>query len=224
MPSFEALRRTIFAINFIAPLVPVLAVVMHGRATGRYRTQPWMSRLSVLLVFILIEDWTMLGTAMNGIHNPWLADLWFLPEVLLMAWAINGVGSRPVSNPTLGLAALAVVLGVAWEAAHTGLRTRWAVTGTVSSLLLLCLCLWQLFALIVQTEAGSPWRDPAYWFLGAWSLLLIMDLTFFPLYGLFLRSLSRTWILLPWLGKSIFGLVLNLGLARTYLCPIPSSS
>ncbi len=217
------IRRGVFALNFLAPLAPVLAGVIHGRS-GRYRSFPWMRRLSALLLFLLVESWAMLGTAANGIHNAWLADLFILPEALFLLWVLSTLPFRRIPGPVAALLAGLLAVGTAWDAYRVRLAGIWPVAGTLAGLVLLGLCLWQLYGFLVASGAEPLRRHPAFWFLGSWSVLLTVELTFYPLHDHFLRRLSGIWVLLPWCFKYLAGFLLNLGIARTFLCPNPRSS
>ncbi len=223
MGWFLALRRAIWVVLILAPLLPVLALVVH-RQSGKYRVHPWMDRLAVLLLFQLLVNWVMLGTALNGIHNDWQEDLSFLPEMMISLWVLAGVGRFPLPRIILLASAGLMAICATLDATQVGLEKTWPLAWTVASILLLGLCIWQLVRLMIQRDLERIWNQPAFWLLGPWSLLLGADLTFFPLHNYFLKHLSRTWIVVPWFAKYLIGLILNLGIARTFLCPKPSSS
>lgn len=148
----------------------------------------------------------------------------YLPEMVLSLRVLDGIGERVLPKAVL-LACLGLMGGAAAiNASQVGLEKTWPLAWTVASLLLLALCLWQLLGLITRRGSGSIWSQPAFWLLTSWPLMLGVDLTFYPLHNFFLKSLSRSWILVPWFAKYVIGLILNLGVARTFLCPKPSSS
>lgn len=210
-------------VNFLSPLIPVLAFI-HQQRTGKYHFRPWMAKLGVLLMFQLLVNWGMLGTSINGRHNDWLEDLAYLPEMVLSLWVLDGIREGGLPRMVL-LASLGLMGGAAAiNGFQVGLDRTWPLAWTVASLLLLGLCLWQLQELITQKGSESIWHQPAFWLLTSWPLMLGVDLTFYPLHNFFLKSLSRAWILVPWFAKYLIGLILNLGVARTFLCPKPSSS
>ncbi|GLH72621.1 hypothetical protein GETHLI_11230 [Geothrix limicola] len=221
MHPYRGLYWFSLSTNFIAPLVPVTALIIHWRS-GRFASRLWMSRLTVFLIVTLVESWSMLATAMGGIHNTWLANLWTIPESLALLWALAGAGDRPIPPAVSSFLGALLLLPMCWDAVSLGLGARWLLSGTFASLVLLGICVRQLFVLFTQPVTRKAWHEPLYWFLASASLSLAIELTFYPLFNLFLRTLSRDWILVPWTAKSLAFLVLNAGLARTYLCPNPS--
>lgn len=223
MSRFTLLFWVASGVNFLSPLLPVLAFI-HQQRSGKYQVRPWMAKLGALLMFQLLVNWGMLGTSINGRHNDWLEDMAYLPEMVLSLRVLDGIGERVLPKAVL-LACLGLMGGsAAINASQVGLEKTWPLAWTVASLLLLALCLWQLLGLITRRGSGSIWSQPAFWLLTSWPLMLGVDLTFYPLHNFFLKSLSRSWILVPWFAKYVIGLILNLGVARTFLCPKPSSS
>lgn len=223
MDQFKVLLWAGYAVQLISPALPVAAVVIHHRS-GRYAAPPWIRRLSLLLAFNLSVNWTLLGLAMNHVRNAWLAAPAFVVETLLTLWVLWGIAPRRLRWPLL-VPSVAVILGSAIvEASWIGFRGKWPLSETAASLILLLFCV-MLLTLTLPGDGETPSRNrPSFWLLSAWSLMFVLELTFFPLHNFFLRSLSRPWILVPWFAKFTIGLILNLGLARTFLCPKPSSS
>lgn len=223
MDRFKVLLWTAYAVNLISPALPVAAMVFH-HGSGRFATPPWMRRLSLLLVYGLLVNWALLGLALGHVRNAWLSAPAYLVESLLTLWVLQGITPRCLPKPVL-VPSVAVILGTtAVDAFRIGVRGKWPVSETVTTLILLALCLLALSA-SSREDDETPARDrPAFWFLGTWSLMLAFDLTFYPLHNAFLQHLSRDWILVPWFAKYAVGLILNLVLSRTYLCPKPSSS
>jgi hypothetical protein len=220
---FSVLLWTGYAINLIAPALPVAAVAIHHRS-DRYAAPPWLRRLSLLQGYNLLVNWTLLGLAMNHVRNAWLAAPTYLVETLLSLWVLRGVDPRRLRWPAL-VPSIALILGsAAVDVSRTGFRGKWPLSETLAGLLLLLFCLLLLVRLLRSDSATPTMDQPSFWLLGAWSLILAFDLTFFPLQNLFLQRLSHAWILVPWFAKYVTGLILNLVLARTFLCPKPSSS
>lgn len=183
-----------------------------------------MNRLAMLLVYGLLVNWALVGLALNQIRNAGIGDVAYLLESLFTLWVLSGIGPRPLPGPLLGSAGIVIMLSGAWEAATVGFTTKWPRTETVSGLIIGSLCLWRLLQTLVQEDHDPAWRQPAFWLLGSWSLLIGVELTFFPLHNLFLQRLTGAWLVVPWFAKYVIGLILNLGVARTFLCPKPSSS
>lgn len=217
MDRFRVLLWVGWGIQSVSPLVPVLAAAVHARSE-RFQSFPWMRRLTALLVFQLIVNWTMLGMALNRVHNAWVADLAHLPEVLGALWVLAGLGPKVLPGPASLVAAVAMVASAAWDAARVGIGSRWSMAETTASLVLFALSLWLLKGLVTKVDEQSPWNRPAAWLLGTWALDQGIMLMFYPLQNLFIHQLSRDWVLIPWLVRFFIGLLLNLALARTYLC------
>ncbi|GLH66982.1 hypothetical protein [Geothrix edaphica] len=217
MDRFRVLLWVGWGIQSVSPLVPVLAAAVHARSE-RFQSFPWMRRLTALLIFQLFVNWTMLGMAMNRVRNAWVADLAHVPEVLGALWVLAGLGPKVLPGPVFILAAGTMVASAAWEAAQAGVGSRWSMAETAASLVLFALCLWLLKDLVTKADGRSPWNRPAAWLLGTWALDQGIMLMFYPVQNLFIHQLSRDWVLIPWLVRFIIGLLLNLALARTYLC------
>lgn len=223
MDRFKVLLWAGYAVNLISPAMPVSAMVFH-HWSGRYAAPPWMRRLSLLLGYGLLVNWALLGLALNHIRNAWLAAPAYLIESLLTLWVLRGVGSRRLAWSVL-IPSITVILGsAASDALRIGLHGKWPVSETITTLILLVLCLILLTTQLRNEGGTSAWDQPSFWLLSAWSLMLAFDLTFYPLHNVFLQRLSHEWVLVPWFAKYVIGLILNLALARTYLCPKPSSS
>lgn len=223
MDQFKVLLWAGYAVNLISPAIPVSAMVFH-HWSGRFTTPPWIRRLSLLLGYGLLVNWTLLGLALNHVRNAWLAAPAYLVESLLTLWVLRGVAPRRFPSLVL-VPSIAVILGTtAVDAFRIGVRGKWPISETVTSLLLLALCILALSEPSREDDETPARNRPSFWLLGAWSLMLAFDLTFYPLHNVFLQQLSREWILVPWFAKYVVGLILNLVLARTFLCPKPSSS
>jgi hypothetical protein len=183
-----------------------------------------MDRLALVVAFNLLVNWALVGMSIQRIHNAWLANLAFLPEVGLALWVLSGLGPRRF--PTVVLVPTAAVLlgATLLEAASTGLWIKWLTSMTISSILLLAFCLWGLKEFFLQPVGPPAFHQPAFWVLAAWTLEQGIRTTFNPLFNLFLRHLSHDLILVPWVLIYAIGLVLNLILSRAFLCPKFSSS
>jgi hypothetical protein len=223
MDSYRVLFRLATGINLLSPLLPVAAAVIQFR-TKRYREFPGQHRLLALLIYGLFINWGMVGLSLARVHNAWLADPAYAIESLLMLWVLEGVSEGGLPKPVLLVSAAAMLLGVAWDAQRLGLRAMWPVAETTAGILVIFVCLWLLFTLLTEIKPTPIWQLPTFWLYSSWTLIFSVALTFYPLRTLFLRHLSRDWILVPWFCKYAITLVLNLGIARTFLCPKPSSS
>lgn len=217
MDRFRFLLWVGWGIQAVSPLIPVLAAAIHFRSR-RFQSLPWMRRLTALLVFQLTVNWAMLGMAMNRVPNAWLADLAHLPEVLGSLWVLAGLSPRVIPGLAFIIAAGAMVSSAAWDAARVGVGSRWSAAEITASLAVFALCLWLLKGLVAKVDERSPWIRPTSWLLGTWALDQGIMLMFYPVQNLFIHQLSRDWVLIPWLVRFIIGLLLNLALARTYLC------
>jgi hypothetical protein len=183
-----------------------------------------MKRLALAVAFDLLVNWVLLGTAIRHIHNAWLANLAFLPDVGLSLWVLSGLGPRRF--PTVVLVPTAAVLlgATLLEAASTGLYLKWLTAMTISSILLLGFCLWRLKEFLLQPAGPPAFQQPAFWVITAWTLAQGIHTTFNPLFRFFLRHLSHDLILVPWALVYALGLVINLILSRAFLCPKSTSS
>lgn len=224
MDRFDLLLATGQAINLVSPLLPPLAHAIHRARRPRYQALPWMARLAALVGFDLAVNWIMLGMALGHLRNAWVADLRILPGFALALWVLDGVGPRPLPRPLLGGAAAASVAAVAWDAGRIGLGGKWPLALALTEATVLGISLWRLKEHLVQDGTTPAFRQPAFWLLGTLALTQSVWLTFDPMFNLFLQRLSREWILVPWFAKYLFGLFANMALARTFLCPNPSSS
>lgn len=223
MDSYRVLFRIATAINLLSPLLPVAAAVIQAR-TKRYAEFPGQRRLMVLLVYGLLINWGMVGLSLARVPNAWLADPAYAIESLLMLWVLAGVSEGRLPKPILLGSAAAMLLSVAWDAQRLGLRAMWPVAETTVGLFMVFACLWLLFTLLTGNSPIQIRQLPTFWLYSSWLLTFSVALTFYPLRTLFLQHLSRDWILVPWFFKYAITLVLNLGVARTFLCPKPSSS
>ncbi len=183
-----------------------------------------MDRFAVMVGFDLIVNWALLGLAFRHIHNAWLADVALVPQVLLSLWVLSGLGPRPIPPRALAVAVATFLGSAVLEAGLIGFGRKWPVSMVLASLILLGLCLWRLKDLVSLPDGDVVYRQPAFWLLGGWVLAQGIHLTFTPLADLFLKSLSKTWILIPWIITYFFGLSLNLVLSKTFLCLKSSSS
>lgn len=183
-----------------------------------------MRRLTLALVYSLLIDWALLGLAIFHVHNSWLGNLAYFLESLAYLWVLAGIGNRKPFRTFLIPALLAILLSTIWDAWHQGLWKKWLVTESTAGVVLCGFCLWLLLDLLRGRTLISNWNQASFWLLGAWTLQYPVEFTFYPIHNLFLNSLSRDWILVPWFAKYLIGLILNLGVARTYLCPKSSSS
>ncbi|MDE3032342.1 MAG: hypothetical protein KGI56_01635 [Acidobacteriota bacterium] len=191
---------------------------------NRYKAFPGQSRLKLLLTYGLIINWALVGLSMHRIHTAWLADPGYLIESLMTLWAMAAMGPKTMPWGMLFASAMVVVSSAAWDAWHLGLDAMWPTSEISAGLVLLVLCLWQLSGLLMADDQELAWHQPTFWLFSSWTLMISVELIFYPLRTLFLRQLSREWILVPWYSKYFIGLILNLGVARTFLCPKPSSS
>lgn len=223
MDRFSVIFRIGTGVNLASPLIPVLAALIQGRS-GRYRDYRWMNRLAFLLIYGLIVNWAMVGLSVNHIHNAWLADPGYFIESLLTLWVLAALGRRKLPRALLLASAGGVVASAAWDAWRIGLRGIWPVAETTAGSIQLGLCLWLLFDLLLANDPEPTWHQPTFWLLSSWALMHAIDLTFYPIRNFILQGLSREWILIPSFAKYVIGLLLNLGVARTFLCPKPSSS
>jgi len=117
-----------------------------------------------------------------------------------------------------------MILTGIWDGWHIGLIKKWPLAETTAGVILLGICLWLIFKLLMEDASDSIWNRPAFWLLGSFALIQAVNIMFYPLHNLFLKILTREWVLLPWFTKFLAIFVLNLGVARTFLCPKPSSS
>ncbi len=183
-----------------------------------------MGRLSIVLAYSLLINWMMFGLSLAHIHNAWLADPAYLVEALLYLAVLAGLGTwkqlRRIIFPSGGF----MVISGAWDGWHIGLANKWPLAETSAGVVLLGICLWLMFNLLVEKAPDLIWNQPAFWLLGSWALIQAVNIMFYPLHNLFLKNLTREWILVPWFTKFLAIFVLNLGVARTFLCPKPSSS
>ncbi|MBL0210550.1 MAG: hypothetical protein IPQ13_06495 [Holophagaceae bacterium] len=189
-----------------------------NRRTSRFINLPWMDRLAVAVGFDLVVNWALLGMAFRHVHNAWLTDFAMVPQVLLSLWVLSGLGPRPIPPRILATAVVAFLGSATLEASLIGFGRKWPVTLILASLILLGFCLWRLKDLIAQPEGETVYRQPAFWLLGGWVLGQGMHLTFIPLADLFLKSLPKAWILVPWIITYFLGLSLNLVLSKAFLC------
>jgi len=204
-------------------LAPILAAAVNRRS-GRFVREPWMVRLEVYLVWDTLIAGTLLGMAMAGIRNLWLSDLTFFFGFLLAAWTLSGLRQDRRVSWFLMLGAVPVLGAVAWEAFHFGLSTKWVLAMALASTVILLASLWELTQLMLKDEETPLHQKPPFWLLSIWVLQHGMMLIFYPLSKYFLRTLSREWILYPWLVIFLLDGVFNLILAKTFLCLKPRSS
>lgn len=206
-----------------ARLAPLVAAVINRRS-HRHLRELWMPRLEAFLLWDTLVAAVLLGMAMSGIRNLWLHDLTFFPGVLLAAWTLCGL--RPSGGLARALAPAGVIILAlaAWDAALGGLAAKWTMAMAGVSATLLAATLWELVQLLLRDEEVPLRAQPAFWLLSAWVLHHGMMLIFYPLSKYFLRTLSREWILYPWLVTYLLGALFNLVLAKTFLCPKPRSS
>lgn len=223
MDQFTVILRTNWTINLVSPLIPVLAMVIHRRME-RFEALPWMGRLEVFFFFGLLVNWALLGMAVFWVRNLWLLDLTILPEGLFSLWVMDAI--TPLRLPRLfRLGAIGIMVTVsAWDGIRLGLDAKWVLAQIITSLLILAASLWRLKEYLIQDTSGSPYDRSVFWFLAAMTLEHATLLIFYPMNDIFLRQLSRDWVLVPWLARFSTGLALNLAFARTFLCPKPSSS
>ncbi|WP_306589663.1 hypothetical protein [Geothrix sp. 21YS21S-4] len=214
--SHSQILRWGWGIQMVSPLIPVLAATMHWQS-GRYVSFSWMRRLTAFVVFQLVVNWTMLGMAINLKPNYWVADLVHLPEAFLPLWVLAGLALRFPMKVPLTLGGAAIVLSTAWDASHVGLKAKWPLAAIVSCFALLMLCVGSFIALLLKEETPRD-NHPAYWLLGTWALDYGIMLMFYPMQTFFLQHLSREWILVPWMLRFTIGLLLNITLAKTFLC------
>lgn len=223
MNRHRVLVWVISGINLISPLLPVLAIVNHQRSR-RYRHLPWMNRLAICLVYSMLVNWGMVGLALNQIRNAWFGNGAYLLESLLTLWVLSDLDSRPLPRSLLWFAGSLVLLSGVWEVFTVGFTVEWLRMEMLAGLIIGSLCLWRLMHTLLQDDYESTWRQPAFWLLGSWSLWIGVELMFSPLHNFFLQRLSGDWVVVPWFAKYVIVLFLNLGVARTFLCPKPSSS
>jgi hypothetical protein len=223
MDASRVLLRTVWVVQLISPLIPVVAAFVGSRST-LYIRRPWMHRLTITLLYILLVNWILLATAMNHIHNNWIYNASLVPEFVLSLWTLSGVGPRPIPNLVLGPAlagALGIVILQFWK---LGPWPMWSMALLYSITVLFALCIWRLVCIIpLVVEDPDSWQ-PAFWLLGSWMLMNGVDLVFWPLFDYFLARLSRPLVLVPFLVKFILAMFFNLALARTFLCRKSHSS
>ncbi|HJW73306.1 MAG TPA: hypothetical protein VJ486_10795 [Geothrix sp.] len=212
-----------WAVQLISPLIPVVAAGVGYRST-LYIRRPWMNRLSITLLYILLVNWLLLATAMNHIQNNWMYNASVIPEFALSLWTLSGIGPRPIPTFVLGPAPVGI-LGIAiLQWLKMGPWEMWPMVILYSITVLFALCIWRLARIIpLIVEDPDTWQ-PAFWLLGSWMLMNGVDLAFWPLFDYFLARLSRPLVLVPFLMKFILGMFFNLALARTFLCRKSHSS
>lgn len=176
-----------------------------------------MSRLSVAVLFDLLVNWALLGLAFGHIHNAWLANLAFVPQTLMSLWVLSDLGPRPFPVSILVSAGVLILATAGWDATSFGLKTKWLTSMAVASIVLLGLSTWKLQGLL-QLNGETLFQEPAFWLLGTWTLDHGTLLIFYPLADAFIHHLSPTWVQIPWLVNYLVGLLLNITLARTFLC------
>lgn len=204
-------------------LAPLIAAGIN-RGTGSFAREAWMARLEAYLVWDTVISACLLGMAMANIRNLWFSDLAFFPTFLLASWALCGLRPRGGLWRMLAPAGILILAAAAWEGFRYGLSSKWVLAmGLVSATLLLA-SLWELGRLLLQDDETPLHHRPQFWFLSVWALHHGMMLIFYPLSKFFLRTLSREWILYPWLVTYLLDAVFNLILAKTFLCPKHRSS
>jgi hypothetical protein len=207
----------------ITHLAPVVAAIINRRS-DRFIRERWMRRLEIHILWDTIVAAIALGLAMARIRNLWFHDLTFFPGFALALWTLNGL--RPENRlHKLRLAAMgAICLVGAYEAFRFGLSAKWVLTMSLGSAFLLFSSLWELVQLILENERIPLSALPSFWFLSVWVLYHGMILIFHPLTSFFLRTLSKEWVLYPWLVTYLLGGLFNVVLSKTFLCPKLRSS
>jgi hypothetical protein len=204
-------------------LAPLLAAAINRR-TGKFIREAWMVRLEAYLVFDVFYEAIMLGMGLAKIRNAWVDNLALLPYFLLASWTLCGLRPGSRLSRALTLAGGAILATATWEAFHGGLTSRWIIAMTLEGAVILLASLWEIGHLTIKDEL-TPFRDrPQFWLLSVWVLHHGMMLVFFPLSNFFLRTLSREWILYPWLLTFLLDALFNLILSKTFLCPKRRSS
>lgn len=204
-------------------LAPLVAAAINRR-TGKFVREPWMVRLEVYLVWDVIYEAIMVGMGMAKIRNTWVDNLALFPYFLLASWTLCGLRQGSRLPRALALAGGAILAAAAWEAFHHGLASLWVVAMSLEGATLLVAALWEIGQLTIRDET-TPFRNrPQFWLLSVWVLHHGMMLIFMPLSNFFLRTLSREWILYPWLVTFLLDAMFNLTLSRAFLCPKPRSS
>jgi hypothetical protein len=204
-------------------LVPLASAWMNQRSI-RYQREPWMPALVVTIAFNVLIRAVLLGTAMAGIRNHWVSNLAFLPNYLLMTWVISGFRVNSRTRPALLIAALPVAALAFWEASQVGLNSVWNNSATLAAVIFLAATLVEIHQLFLLDTTGTLGSIPGFWVATAWALDNGISLIFHSLFDFFLQTLSKPWILVPWLVVFLLGAFFNLFLARAFLCLKPQSS
>ncbi|HEX4844693.1 MAG TPA: hypothetical protein VFV26_00650, partial [Geothrix sp.] len=151
------------------------------------------------------------------IHNAWLADLAFVLQTLMSLWVLSDLGPNPFPVSILALVGVMILATAGWDATSVGLKAKWTTGMAMASLVLLGLSIWRLKGFL-QPKGETLYQEPAFWLLGTWTLDHGTLLIFYPLADAFIRHLSPAWVQIPWLVNYLVGLLLNITLARTFLC------
>jgi hypothetical protein len=163
-------------------------------------------------------NFTLLGMMVHGIHNIWLDNLAILPEVALSLWVLAALGPRSLPRWASGAAFLITLGCVVWDATTNGIKEKWLTATAAYSLILFLLVIWRLWELFLRIGTRPAHSEPGFWLLSAWAINLGNILFYTPFSALFLKHLSRTWILVPGLVFNLFGVIFSLALSRTFLC------
>lgn len=217
MDATKTLIWACWGVSLVAPLSPVAGACLSYQS-AHYIRRPWMIRLAVTLVFILLVNWILLATAMNHIHNLWIFNATVIPEFALSLWTLSGVGPQALPKSVTAPAMVGILAIASLQWMKLGPWAMWSMTILYMIAVLFVLCIWRLLQIIpIAVEDPDSWR-PAFWLLGAWMLMFGVDLIFWPLHDYFLARLSKPLLLVPFLVKLTLNMCFNLALARTFLC------